>query len=69
MVTSQAFPRELAADPAEWAGCVYGALPEQEYLDLITQAGFLDIRVKHSWAETTTPGVSLYSVAVSAQKP
>ena len=40
MVTSQAFPRELAADPAEWAGCVYGALPEQEYLDLISSGRF-----------------------------
>lgn len=68
MVTSQAFPRELAGNPADWAGCVYGALPEQEYLDLIAQADFTDIRVKRSWAETIHPDVSLYSISVSARK-
>ena len=68
MVTSQAFPCELAASSADWAGCVFGALPEGEYLDLIAQAGFKEIVARRSTMEQVVPGVSVYSVAVSARK-
>ena len=46
MVTSGALPLQARQDAGEWAGCVSGALPEQEYLDLIAQAGFSEVVVR-----------------------
>jgi ubiquinone/menaquinone biosynthesis C-methylase UbiE len=68
MVTDRAYPAELAADPADWPGCVFGALPEGEYLDLVAQAGFKDIQVRRSASMGAAYNVSLYSISVSARK-
>jgi arsenite methyltransferase len=68
MVTQGTFPSGQREDPQQWAGCVSGALPEQEYLDLIEQAGFVDIHVRRSQAEAAAEGVRLYSAIVSAKK-
>jgi arsenite methyltransferase len=38
-------PEKLKEDAEMYAGCVSGALPIQEYLDLIAQAGFKDVAV------------------------
>jgi len=46
VVTSGAFPVEDRQRAGEWASCVSGALPEQEYLDLIAQAGFEEVIVR-----------------------
>ena len=66
MVTSGAFPPDLHADPALWSGCVFGALPEQEYLDLLAQAGFTRITAQRSASSGAASGVEVYSLAVSA---
>jgi arsenite methyltransferase len=68
VVTNQAFPLEMIAHAADWAGCVFGALPEQEYLDLVAQAGFRDLGVRRSQSAEVVPGVSTYSIIVSARK-
>jgi len=68
MVTDRSFPIALRTDPTQWAGCVSGALPEQEYLDLIAQAGFKDIRVRRSASAGETSGVLVYFLLVSARK-
>jgi len=39
-------PKGLKDDAVMYAGCVSGALPKAEYLDIIKQAGFLNIDVK-----------------------
>ncbi len=69
MVTSGAMPAEMRENGADWAACVSGALPEQEYLDLIAQAGFRNITTRRSTSMGAVGGVSVYSVIVSAQKP
>jgi ubiquinone/menaquinone biosynthesis C-methylase UbiE len=69
MVTSGPLPVSLRSDPAMWAGCVNGALPEREYLDLIRQAGFVDVVGKRSLSGGQLEGVEVYSLAVSARKP
>jgi ubiquinone/menaquinone biosynthesis C-methylase UbiE len=51
-----------------WAGCVSGALPEGEYVDLVKQAGFGDIKVRRSTSSGVSDGVSVYSIQVSARK-
>jgi len=69
MVTSGAMPAEMRENGADWAACVSGALPEQEYLDLIAQAGFRNITTRRSTSMGGAGGVSVYSVIASAQKP
>ncbi len=68
IVSDRALPLDLQADPAGWAECVSGALPEGEYLDLIRQAGFSGIRARRSAADRLG-NVKIYSLAVSAVKP
>jgi SAM-dependent methyltransferase len=68
IVTDQAFPLDFQTDPAGWAECISGALPEGEYLDLIREAGFSGLRTRRSLAEQLGD-VKIYSLAVSARKP
>jgi ubiquinone/menaquinone biosynthesis C-methylase UbiE len=68
MVTDTSSPLDLREDPANWAGCVSGALPEGEYIDLIRQAGFEDVSVRRSYLAGEMNGTRLYSAAVSARK-
>lgn len=51
-----------------WAECISGALPEQEYIDLMEQAGFRDVAVRRSASTGTSAGVPVYSVQLSAHK-
>jgi ubiquinone/menaquinone biosynthesis C-methylase UbiE len=51
-----------------WSECVSGALPEEEYLDLVRQAGFQKVIVRRSTSSGTSDGVPIYSVQVSAVK-
>lgn len=51
-----------------WSECISGALPEQEYLDLIKQAGFKDVTIRRSTSAGVSEGVPVYSVLVSARK-
>jgi arsenite methyltransferase len=51
-----------------WAECISGALPEQEYVDLVKQAGFRDVTLRRSTSEGVSAGVAVYSVQVSAIK-
>lgn len=70
VVASGSMPVELQENASGWAGCVTGALPEQEYLELISQAGFRDLTVRRRAAMKTAAGeVSVYSAIVSAHKP
>jgi ubiquinone/menaquinone biosynthesis C-methylase UbiE len=69
MVTSGALPLQARQDAGEWAGCVSGALPEQEYLDLLSQSGFTDVVVRGRSAPGQVAGVSVYSAIVAARKP
>lgn len=68
MVTASALPMSLRGDPQAWAGCVNGALPEQEYLDLVAQAGFTDIVAQRTLSSGMVAGVPVYSLSVSARK-
>jgi hypothetical protein len=59
---------DLRGDAAMWAGCINGALPEQEYLDLVRQAGFTEVAGVRSMSGGTLAGVEVYSLSVSARK-
>jgi arsenite methyltransferase len=68
ILASGSFSMEERLNSQGWAECLTGAIPEQEYVDLIQQAGFQDISVRRSAAETTAGGVQVFSARVSARK-
>ena len=68
MVTAGPLPMSLRSDPQMWAGCINGALPEHEYLDLVRQAGFVDVEGKRSMSGGELAGVEVYSLSLSARK-
>lgn len=68
MVSAEPLPLSLHADITSWSGCIHGALPEQEYLDLIAEAGFREIAATRSRIALSVAGVSVYSLLVTARK-
>jgi ubiquinone/menaquinone biosynthesis C-methylase UbiE len=68
IVTDVALPLESRYGAQVWASCVSGALPEREYLDLIAQAGFRDVKTLHSADYANVSGVRVFSAHVSARK-
>lgn len=68
VVAAHSLPLEVRQNPNQWAACVSGALPEKEYLDLITFAGFenLQTRRENQYANNSE---ATYSLIVSARKP
>ena len=68
-VTSSSLPASLRANGLEWAACVSGSLPAQEYLDLIAEAGFETIRTVKSDSYQAGSTTDIYSMVVSAVKP
>jgi arsenite methyltransferase len=68
MVFGEAILPSVRASISGWAECISGALPEQEYVDLVKQAGFVDISVRRSTSSGTSAGAPVYSVQVSARK-
>jgi ubiquinone/menaquinone biosynthesis C-methylase UbiE len=54
-------------DVDSWAECVAGALPEDEYVDLIKRTGFVDIDVKGKTQSCCSQGIA--SITITATKP
>jgi ubiquinone/menaquinone biosynthesis C-methylase UbiE len=70
MVCNMGMPAYLRERAGEWAECISGALPEQEYLDLVSAAGFVDVCARHSQEVSPREGeIVVYSAAVTARKP
>ncbi len=69
MVFERGVPAGLHSSAEDWAGCINGALPEAEYLDLISQAGMNEVQVQRTKSGGSIAGVPVYSVHVSALKP
>ncbi|MEJ5198043.1 MAG: arsenite methyltransferase [Anaerolineae bacterium] len=68
MVTDGPLPLALRSDPGAWAGCISGALPEREYLDLVRAAGFREVQAQRSLSGGRVAGVAVYSLSVTARK-
>jgi arsenite methyltransferase len=73
IVSEGALPDEIKDDPDAWAGCIAGALEQQEYLEKIKEADFEDVKVVSSRGFTIenkanqTKG-KLLSITVKAYK-
>ncbi len=68
VVTAGPLPMSVRSDAQMWAGCVNGALPQQEYLDLVKQAGFTDVAAQRTLSGGAMAGVEVYSLSVAARK-
>jgi ubiquinone/menaquinone biosynthesis C-methylase UbiE len=68
IVTSGSLSAPGRQSAEQWGGCVFGALPEQEYLDLVAQAGFSEVKSQRSTQSGEADGVRVYSAQISAQK-
>lgn len=69
IVSRGALPTSIREDTEAWVECVAGALPADEYLKTIRDAGFMDLEVLSENTACCWPGASnIYSVKVRAQK-
>jgi ubiquinone/menaquinone biosynthesis C-methylase UbiE len=68
VVAAHSLPLEVRQNPNQWAACVSGALPEKEYLDLITYAGFQNLHTNRE-NQYANNSEATYSLVVSARKP
>lgn len=68
IVANGSFPYDMAANSAGWASCITGALPEKEYIDLVAQAGFKEIKTVRSADAFQVGDIKAYSLLVSAVK-
>ena len=55
IVTTGELSDELRTDLQQWAGCVSGAIPRNAYLEIIHEAGFVDVEVitSHAYGDGT----------------
>ncbi|NPV55396.1 MAG: arsenite methyltransferase [Anaerolineae bacterium] len=69
IVASGSFPGEVSADPSRWGDCIFGAIPEGEYLALLRQAGFSDPQVQKRAHSGDVFDVAISSLTLTAAKP
>lgn len=64
VVAEAALPESVRNDPAAWAACYGGAIPEEEYLAAIGAAGFEHVEVLARTAPYEKGGVQVRSITV-----
>jgi len=69
IVSDGSFPVTLRADPSKWGSCIFGALPEEEYLALIKQTGFTNALIRNRVRAGIASGTTLFSATIHASKP
>jgi ubiquinone/menaquinone biosynthesis C-methylase UbiE len=68
VATSATLPLHLRLDAQGWAECITGAIPLDETIDLMKQAGFREITTKRSPESGSIEGVEVFSTLFSARK-
>jgi SAM-dependent methyltransferase len=69
VVSEAVLPESVRADPAAWAACYGGAIPEAEYLAAMTGAGLAGVHVLRRTAPYDKGGVRVLSLTVEARAP
>ncbi len=65
LVTSGELPREVKSSFDAWAGCIAGALERDNYLNIIREVGFLDIKIVNETSYTVDVSKDLEGKIVS----
>ncbi len=70
IVSDEAVPDHLRADPELWSGCVSGAFQEEELLRAFEAAGFYGMHIEEMRAEPyqTIEGIEFRSITLTAYK-
>lgn len=68
VVSERELPEAVRADPAAWAACYGGAIPEPEYLAAILAAGFAEVTVLRRSAPYEKGGVPVLSITVEGRR-
>jgi SAM-dependent methyltransferase len=70
IVSVGSIPDQLRSDLSEWAGCVAGAVERDEYLRIVGEAGFREVRVvrEREYPLEGNTGFRLLSITVTASK-
>lgn len=69
VVSEGVLPEAIRRDPAAWAACYGGAIPEDEYLAAVRAAGLRDVEVLARTAPYEKGGARVRSVTVKGTKP
>jgi arsenite methyltransferase len=69
VVAERELPPEIRADPAAWAACYGGAIPEQRYLEAIAAAGLEDVTVMRRTEPYDRGGARVLSITVQGRRP
>jgi SAM-dependent methyltransferase len=68
VVAERELPPEVRNDPAAWAACYGGAIPEPLYLEAIAAAGLEDVIVVRRTAPYERGGVRVFSITVQGRR-
>jgi SAM-dependent methyltransferase len=69
VVAERELPPEIRRDPAAWAACYGGAIPEPLYLAAIEAAGLGDVRVIRRTPPYVKGGARVLSITVQGRRP
>jgi SAM-dependent methyltransferase len=69
VVSEGVLPESVRSDPAAWAACYGGAIPEADYLAAIAAAGLTQVRVLRRTEPYDKGGAQVRSVTVAATAP
>jgi SAM-dependent methyltransferase len=68
VVAETALPEAVRRDPAAWAACYGGAIPEADYLAEVRSAGFTEVQVVRRTAPYERGGVRVLSLTVIGRR-
>jgi arsenite methyltransferase len=69
VVSEKPLPEAVRNDPAAWAACYGGSIPEADYLDAIAAAGLRDLTVVRRTEPYEKGGVLVRSITVTGRRP
>ena len=69
VVAESELPEAVRADPAAWAACYGGAIPEADYVAAARRAGFDDVRVLERSEPYVKGGARILSLTLKGTKP
>ncbi|MFO0583984.1 MAG: methyltransferase domain-containing protein [Anaeromyxobacter sp.] len=69
VVSEAELPAAVREDPAAWAACYGGAIPEADYLAAVEGAGLVELRVLRRTAPYEKGGVRVLSLTLEARAP
>lgn len=69
VVSEEVLPESVRSDPAAWAACYGGSIPEADYLAAIGAAGLRDVTVARRTEPYEKGGVRIRSITVTGRRP